>query len=199
MHRADLPFQEPRAKNLIHDRSHRSVVRGKEEPMKKFGIIMAMILASSLVGAAAYAGTEGQSTYDPWGGVFGSGRNMQGYFENRASTIIGTEVQNKQGDYLGKITDLMVDPQDGRIAFAVLSHGGILGIVTRFTAVPFSALTPGTGKRVFLLDASKEKIVDAPTFSRDQWPNVTDREWSADTAKYYGQAPYWEEKEDCSK
>lgn len=167
--------------------------------MKKFAIMITMILALSLVTAAVYARAEGQSAINPWGGVFGSAGNVQGLFQDRATTIIGTEVQNKQGDHLGKITDLMVDPEDGRIAFAVLSRGGILGIPTRFIAVPFAALTPGMDKRVFLLDASKDKIAAAPTFSRDEWPNVADRAWGADAYKYYGQAPYWEEREECPK
>jgi len=167
--------------------------------MKKMMVMMALIFALGLFTVSSYAGTEGQNTYNPWGGVFGPSKSMEGFFQDRASTIIGTEVQNKQGDYLGKITDLMVDPQDGRIAFAVLSHGGILGIPTRFIAVPFGALKPGSEKRVYLLDASKEKIAAAPTFSRDQWPNVTDREWGADAYRFYGQTPYWEENEGCSK
>ncbi len=167
--------------------------------MKKFTIMLAAIFALSFLGLAAYAGQEDQGTYNPWGGVFGPAQNMKGFFEDRATTIIGTEVQNKQGDYLGKVTDLMVDPQDGRIAFAVLSHGGILGIPTRFIAVPFGALKPSAEKRVFILDASKTKIGEAPSFSRDQWPNVADREWGADAYRFYGLTPYWEESEGCSK
>lgn len=113
--------------------------------------------------------------------------------EYRASAIIGTHVQNSKGDYLGRITDLMVDPHDGRIAFAVLSHGGILGIPTRFVAVPFSALTPSSEKHVYLLDVTKEKMAAAPSFTRGNWPDVTDRKWGMEAYVYYGQTPYWEE------
>jgi sporulation protein YlmC with PRC-barrel domain len=164
--------------------------------MKKLMIGMTVVFALGWIATASYAGwMESQSGYSPWTGGYQSVKSGGGLFESRASAIIGTYVQNKRGDYLGKITDLMIDPHDGRIAFVVLSHGGILGIPTRFVAVPFSALTPGQGKNVYLLDVSKEKMAAAPSFSSDHWPDVTNREWGAETYTYYGQTPYWEESE----
>jgi sporulation protein YlmC with PRC-barrel domain len=164
--------------------------------MKKLMIVMVTVFALGFTAGASYAGSmDSQSGYSPWAAEYKSAKSAERPFEYRASAIIGTYVQNKKADYLGRITDLMIDPHDGRIAFVVLSHGGVLGIPTRFVAVPFSALTPGSGKNVYLLDVTKGKMAAAPSFSRDNWPDVTNREWGAETYTYYGQTPYWEETE----
>ena len=86
-------------------------------------------------------------------------------FEYQARRIIRTYVQNKRGALFGgKITDLMIDPQDGGIAFAVISRGGVLGIPMRFVAVPFSALTFSQEKDVYLLNVSRVKYGSSPYF-----------------------------------
>lgn len=45
-----------------------------------------------------------------------------------ADTLEGDRVVNLTGEDLGKITDIMLDVQRGRIAYAVMSVGGFLGI-----------------------------------------------------------------------
>ena len=167
--------------------------------MKRFVVVMAVIFALGFTAAASHAGSrDGQSGYSPWMGEFKSAKSGERPFEYRASAMIGTYVQNNRGDYLGKITDLMVDPHDGRIAFVVLSHGGVLGIPTRFVAVPFGALTPSAEKSIYLLDVSKEKMAAAPSFTRDNWPDVMNQQWATETYTCYGQTPYWEEsQEEC--
>ena len=66
-----------------------------------------------------------------------------------ASTIIHTSVENAAGESLGRIEELMVDLNSGRIAYAVLSFGGFLGMGDKFFAIPFEALT---------FDSVEEKI-----------------------------------------
>ena len=44
------------------------------------------------------------------------------------SSLRNTTVVNRQGEDLGSIEDLMLDPQNGRIEYAVLDFGGFLGI-----------------------------------------------------------------------
>jgi len=157
---------------------------------------MTVVFALGFIATASYAGwMDSQNGYSPWAGEYKSAKSGEKSLEYRASTIIGGRVQNREGDYLGRITDLMVDPLDGRIAFAVLSHGGVLGIPMRFVAVPFSALTHATGKNVYRLDVSKEKMAAAPSFTMNHWPDVTNREWGTETYTYYGQTPYWEESQ----
>ena len=44
-----------------------------------------------------------------------------------ASTIIGDKVLSPTGEQLGSIKEVMIDLDDGHIAYAVLSFGGFLG------------------------------------------------------------------------
>lgn len=57
----------------------------------------------------------------------------------RATALTGLAVYNLQGQELGTISDLLVDPQ-GRVTTAVLSVGGFLGIGDRLVGVPFERL-----------------------------------------------------------
>jgi sporulation protein YlmC with PRC-barrel domain len=56
------------------------------------------------------------------------------------STLKGHNVVNKAKEDLGKIEDLMIDLENDRIAYAVLSFGGFLGMGNKLFAVPWKAL-----------------------------------------------------------
>ena len=100
--------------------------------------------------------------------------------------MIGDDVRNLQGEDIGHIKELMIDLRSGRIAYAVLSFGGILGLGDRLFAVPWSALRFNQEEKVFLLDAIKERLEKAPGFDKDHWPNMTDATWSDAVDRYYG-------------
>jgi hypothetical protein len=54
-------------------------------------------------------------------------------------TVIGSKVVNAQNEDLGKIEDLVLDAGAGRIAYAVLSFGGFLGMGEKYFAIPWNA------------------------------------------------------------
>src|SRR5665647_527868 len=56
------------------------------------------------------------------------------------STLKGHNVVNKAKEDLGKIEDLMIDFKNDRIAYAVLSFGGFLGVGNKLFAVPWKAI-----------------------------------------------------------
>ena len=72
-----------------------------------------------------------------------------------ASTISGDKVVNAAGDKLGDIKELMIDLPYGRIAYAVLSFGGFLGVGEKLFAVPWNALTVDEDEKQLLLNADK--------------------------------------------
>ena len=57
-----------------------------------------------------------------------------------ADTLTGDAVVNREKEDLGKIEHLMIDVETGRVAYAVLSFGGFLGIGDKLFAIPWSAL-----------------------------------------------------------
>jgi sporulation protein YlmC with PRC-barrel domain len=109
-----------------------------------------------------------------------------------ATTLQGDKVLNLQGETLGEIRDIMLDVPSGRIAYAVLSFGGVMGIGDKLFAIPWSALTLDADRHCFLLDIDKEHLIDAPGFDKDHWPSMADPTWGIDVHSFYHRRPYWE-------
>ena len=108
-----------------------------------------------------------------------------------ASTITGDPVVNPQGEDLGKIEDLVLDVDSGRVAYAVLSFGGFLGMGDKLFAMPWQSLQLDGDNHRFILDVAKDRLENAPGFDKDHWPNMADRTWGSSVYKYYGHQPYW--------
>lgn len=109
-----------------------------------------------------------------------------------ARTLIGDRVVNPAGENLGKIEELMIDLDSSRIAYAVLSFGGFLGLRQKLIAIPFQALRLDADRQGFILDVDKEKLERAPAFDKDNSPGTAVRTWGSQIHGYYGYRPYWE-------
>jgi len=105
----------------------------------------------------------------------------------RASKITGLNVRNMQGEKLGTIDDFVVDVSTGKISYAALSVGGILGLGDKLFAVPYQnlAFDHGQDEMFFVLDMPKEKLQAAPGFDKSNWPNFADPSWSTKIDQYY--------------
>jgi sporulation protein YlmC with PRC-barrel domain len=108
-----------------------------------------------------------------------------------ADTLEGDDVVNAQGEDLGEIKDIMIDVQSGRVAYAVLSSGGFLGVGDKLFAIPWSALKLDADRKCFVLDVDKEKLTNAPGFDKHHWPSMADQTWAQQVHDYYGQKTYW--------
>jgi len=109
-----------------------------------------------------------------------------------ASTLTGEEVVNAEGETLGKIDSIMLDVPSGKIAYAVLSFGGFLGMGDKLFAIPWQALQLDTENKCFILNADKETLEGAPGFDKDHWPSMADPQWAREVHSYYGSRPYWQ-------
>lgn len=107
----------------------------------------------------------------------------------RASDLKDTKVKNRSNEDLGKIEELMIHLDSGKIAYAVLSFGGVLGIGNKLFAVPWNALSLDRDRREFILDVPKERLENAPGFDKDNWPDMANPDWGENVHKFYGQ-PY---------
>lgn len=110
----------------------------------------------------------------------------------KASSMIGTDVCNPKGDNLGEIKEVVIDPGTGRVAYAVVSFGGFLGMGKKLFAIPFSAFEFDVEENEYVLDISKERLEAAPGFDADHWPSMSEEKWNRDVYKYYERTPYWE-------
>lgn len=75
-----------------------------------------------------------------------------------ALTVTGDSVRNANGDDLGRIEDLVIDVESGRVNYAVLSFGGFLGIAGKLFAVPWEALERDAESQAFILDVEKAAL-----------------------------------------
>jgi sporulation protein YlmC with PRC-barrel domain len=108
-----------------------------------------------------------------------------------ASTLDGDKILSTDGEEVGKVKEIMLDVQAGRIAYVVMSCGGFLGIGDKLLAIPWNALTLDTTRKCFLLSLSSERIKNAPGFDKQHWPSMADATWATSVHQYYGREPYW--------
>jgi sporulation protein YlmC with PRC-barrel domain len=108
-----------------------------------------------------------------------------------ASTLSGDKVRNPQGEDLGKVEDFMLDLDSGRIVYAVLSFGGVMGVGNKLFAVPPAALTIDKEEKCLVLDVDKGQLERAPGFDKDNWPDLADPRLGSEIYSYYGRRPYW--------
>lgn len=108
-----------------------------------------------------------------------------------ADTLEGDKVVNRQGEDLGTVHDIMIDVQRGRVAYAVLSCGGFLGMGDKLFAIPWNALTLDADRHCFVLDADERRFAKAPGFDKDHWPAMADNTWATQVHDFYGVRPYW--------
>ena len=106
-----------------------------------------------------------------------------------ADTLLGNDVYNKDAEDLGDIKEFMIDMASGKIAYAVLSYGGVLGLGDTLFAVPWAALQLDTVNKRFTLNVPKSALKDAPGFDKDHWPSMSDKTWAGGIHKFYG-TPY---------
>lgn len=102
-----------------------------------------------------------------------------------AETLVGNDVYNCQDEDIGDIKEIMLDTASGKVCYAVLSFGSILGMGEKLFAVPWAALKLDTENKRFILDVAKDRLKDAPGFNKDHWPNMADNSWSNDIHSYY--------------
>lgn len=111
-----------------------------------------------------------------------------------ASAINGTQVTNRDGEDLGKIEELVIDVEYGRILYAILSFGGFMGMGSKWFAIPWMKLEPSSTEKKFALEVTKESLESAGGFDKDNWPEM-DRNWGKAIYEHYGVDPAWEGEE----
>src|SRR3954468_24484772 len=91
-----------------------------------------------------------------------------------ASSWMGRPARNSAGATIGKIEDVVVNPDSGAVTFGILSSEGWIGIGNRLVAVPWNLLGFSPNRDYVLLNVDKNVLEKAPTFDRTQGPDVSD-------------------------
>lgn len=104
-----------------------------------------------------------------------------------ASEIKGSTVRNRQRKGIGEIDEVLIDPDSGRVRFAILSVGGFLGLGSTRVAVPWSALEISRqgGRASYTLDATKERLEKAPRVEGKNYEHLYAQEAAAPVFVYW--------------
>jgi sporulation protein YlmC with PRC-barrel domain len=85
-----------------------------------------------------------------------------------ASSLIGASVKDPQGQNVGKVEELVIDPQESRIKEAVVSVGGFLGIGAKSVAVPWNDVKLGPDGDTVAIAMGKEELDKAPNWQKPE-------------------------------
>ncbi|WP_436500531.1 PRC-barrel domain-containing protein [Actinokineospora sp. HUAS TT18] len=105
---------------------------------------------------------------------------------NGAEDARGRTVVDKNGEELGKVEGLLVDPVERRVRFLELGAGGFLGIGKKTLLVPVDAVTSVDDE--VHIDKDREHVAAGPVYDPEL---KTQRDYFEDVYGYYGFSPYW--------
>ena len=105
------------------------------------------------------------------------------------SMLAGDPVMNLAGEPLGTLAHVMLDVGAGRIAYGVLTRGGVMGLGAKLFAIPWNALAHDRERQCFVLDMSLDRLRRAPGFDGEHWPAMADPAFARAMQAYYQQVP----------
>ena len=109
-----------------------------------------------------------------------------------ASKLDGRDVYDFHGQKLGHLDQVLIDPQSGQVRYGVLEVDKTWSLNDPKIAVPWGsfAVKPGDNNAVNLsLDATKEKLENAPKFKAGDANRLFSKEASAPVYSYW--SIYW--------
>jgi hypothetical protein len=105
--------------------------------------------------------------------------------------VEGTAVRRSSGDTIGTIERVMIDKRGGKVAYAVMSFGGFLGIGNEYRALPWSVLKYNENLDGYELNVTEDQLRGAPMPAGGWEAGNVDRNWERNIHDYYHAAPYW--------
>jgi len=100
--------------------------------------------------------------------------------------VEGTAVCRSNGDKIGVIDRIMIEKRTGKVAYAVLTFGGFLGLGGDYYALPWSTLTYNVNLDAYELNLTDDQLHGAPVYVDE-----ADPAWESEVNDYYGVPPYW--------
>lgn len=104
----------------------------------------------------------------------------------RLSQLIGKDVRNAQGEDLGDIKDVILDINNGRVHYVILSFGGVLGLGDKLFAYPMRAFSPASNKDELILNVDRERLKNAPGFEANRYPDFSKPDYQQQVDRYFG-------------
>jgi hypothetical protein len=105
--------------------------------------------------------------------------------------VEGTAVYGADQKKIGSIERVMIDKTSGKVAYAILSFGGFMGMGEDYYPVPWSTLKYDTNLGGYRVNLTEDQLKKAPKYSRStgwNWNRENDRR----VYDYYRTDPYWQ-------
>jgi sporulation protein YlmC with PRC-barrel domain len=87
----------------------------------------------------------------------------------RSDELIGTEVCNPQTEALGRVDDIVMNPQTGKIAYLVIARGSVFGIDQTHVPVPWDDFKVTARASLLVVDTTKSVLDVGARVSHDQF------------------------------
>jgi sporulation protein YlmC with PRC-barrel domain len=111
-----------------------------------------------------------------------------------ARRVSGADVYNQAGEKIGTIEDVAIDKRSGKVAYAILSFGGFLGLGGKHQPLPWSVLSYDTNVGGYVVDITQEFLQLAPKLDVSElsgWDDSAEREAFHSYYSARGARPYW--------
>jgi sporulation protein YlmC with PRC-barrel domain len=104
-----------------------------------------------------------------------------------ADKVEGTAVYNMAGEKVGTIKNIMIDKLSGKVVYATMASGGVLGVGTKYYALPWNVLKYNTDLGGYQLDIDREKLEAGPAATEEELTQkLQDKDWGRKVYDYYG-------------
>jgi uncharacterized protein YrrD len=120
----------------------------------------------------------------------GSHDHRETYDLIASDKVEGTNVYRSNGEKIGQIERVMLGKKSGKVAFAVMSFGGFLGLGHDHYPVPWERLSFNEMLGGYEVNITDRELQSAPKFdpaNEWQWDRTHDRE----VYDYYKTPGYW--------
>jgi hypothetical protein len=105
--------------------------------------------------------------------------------------VEGTPVYRSTGERVGTIERVMIDKLSGKVAYAVMSFGGFMGIGEDYYPLPWSLLTYSERLDGYEVNVSEQQLKGAPKYSKHETWDWSDRARDRKVYAYYDVTPFW--------
>lgn len=128
-------------------------------------------------------------------------RDVEGYFGptvqakampnqhlERASHLLGKDVNDRNGKDVGEIKDIVVNLSNGKVHYAVLELERGWTKADRLLPVALKSFQfPAEQRKDLVINASREQLDQSRSFAKNEWPDITDPGYQREIDAYLGQ------------
>ena len=100
--------------------------------------------------------------------------------------VESTPVYRSNGEQVGTIQRVMIDKFSGKVAYAVMSFGGFMGIGEDYYPLPWNVLTYNERLGGYEVNLTEQQLKGAPHYGQHQSWDWSDRSRAKQLDTYYG-------------